>query len=175
MGTYLLLFYVTLPLGTLRWERGEQIQTSPPCCARYTIYGARAAFSFSRFALALACLSFPALLRAVYSSLAVHAASRAGVSPSGTALEVSLLSVLTTRFLHAVGFDLSVRQFAIALKPVVEMLVVLIGGDPSRPQARASRTLNQLRHRLAPSVAWQASMPLQCECKSSTSASRRPG
>ena len=173
---YLLLFYVTLPLGTLRWERGEQIQTSPPCCARYTIYGARAAFLFSAFVfLCLVSLAFPALLRAVYSSLAVHAASRASVSPSGTALEISLLSVLTTRFLHAVGFDLSMRQFAIALKPVVEMLVVLIGGDPSRPQARASRALNQLRHRLARSVAWQASMPLQCECKSSASACPRPG
>ena len=96
---------------------------------RYTIYGARPAFLFSAFAfLCLDSLSFPALLRAVYSSLAVHAASRASVSPSGTALEISLLSVLTTRFLHAVVFDLSVRHCAIALKPVVEMLVVLIGG-----------------------------------------------
>jgi hypothetical protein len=154
----------------------HQHSPTPPNAAYDTNYGARAAFSFLPFALVcLACLSFPALLRAVNSSLAVHAASRASVSPSDTALEISLLSVLTTRFWHAFGFDLMVRQFAIALKPVVEMLVVLIGGDPSRPQARAPRTLNQLRHRLAPSVAWQASMLLQCECKSSASASRRPG
>jgi hypothetical protein len=119
-----------------------------------TNYGARAAFFFSPFALAyLACLSFPALLRAVYSSLAVHAASRACVSPSGAALEVSLLSDLTRRFLHVRVHRLLTRHCAIASKPVVEMLVVLIGGDPSRPQARAPRTLNQLRHRLAPSVA----------------------
>ena len=90
-------------------------------------------------------------------------------------MEVSLLSDLTTRFSHACVFDFEVRHCAIPLKPVVEMLVVLIGGDPSRPQARAPRTLNQRRHRSAPSVAWQASMPLQCESKSISSASRRPG
>ena len=113
-------------------ERGEQIQTSPPCCARYTIYGARAAFLFSAFAfLCLDSLSFPALLRAVYSSLAVHAASRASVSPSGTALEISLLSVLTTRFLHAVVFDFYVFDYYVFELDTKQPFCALVSRDLS--------------------------------------------
>jgi len=89
------------------WRASRERLPTPPNAN----YGARAAFFFSPFALVcLACFSFPALLCAVYSSLAVHAASRVCESPSGAALEVSLLSDLTTRFLHVRVHRLLTRQ-----------------------------------------------------------------
>ena len=79
-----------------------------------------------RFDLALDCLTcfFVAAARAVYSAVAVHAFSRACVSPSDVASKISVLYELTRRPLHDEAVCFKRRNFEIALKPVVKMLVV---------------------------------------------------